>query len=454
MEWLRVPPKIYFQSGCLETALLDLRGRKRALIVTDQSLMDLNFVDKVTKNLDLIGCHWSIYYHIEPEPSLETVEAGLIEANSYKPDVIIAMGGGSPMDVAKIIWLMYERGSSVSFSGLSLRFMDIRKRVFEIDEDNEATKSLLVCIPTTSGTGSEVTPFSVLGGKSDVSSKLHQKYPLADYHLTPHMAIIDPLLVQNLPPRLTANGGIDALTHCLESFVSTFSSDYTKGLSREATLLLFKYLPIAYQGSLNQGIQGSMCAMAREKVHNAATMAGIAFGSAFLGICHSMAHKLGARYAIPHGLANAALICHVIRYNATDRPFKMAAFPHYETPHCKQDYAELADALNLGGTTDDEKVVNLIAAIESLKASLDIPPTIAQIMEATPGVIRVSRSQYEASLDELAMESWDDQCTGTNPRMPLVSDLKLLLQAAFTSPILPMTSLDPTIPAEPTSAQS
>lgn len=345
---------------------------------------------------------------------------------SFKPDVIIALGGGSPMDAAKVVWLMYEN-PSIKFEGLSLRFMDIRKRVYDIQE-NKTFKSQLVCIPTTSGTGSEVTPFSVV-----TDSEIHQKFPLADYVLTPSMAIIDPQLVMAMPKRLTAYGGIDALTHALESYVSILATDYTKGLSREATLMLFKHLPTAYKNPND--------VVAREKVHNAATIAGMAFGNAFLGICHSMAHKLGAEYHIPHGLANGALISHVIRYNATDKPFKQSAFPQYESPHAKADYAALADALALGGSTEDEKVILLINAIEDLKKKLEIPSTIREIIQTERGVKKVTDEEYRVKLEVLGEDAFDDQCTGSNPRFPLIPDLRRIMLDAYSAPITPLKSL-------------
>ncbi|MEB3295714.1 MAG: bifunctional acetaldehyde-CoA/alcohol dehydrogenase [Synechococcales bacterium] len=330
MLWFRVPPKIYFKSGCLPVALRELASKQRALIITDKPLYDLGICKEVTEVLDEINVNHHIFYEVEPDPSLSTVNRGLALCRSYQPDVLIALGGGSPMDAAKIMWLMYEH-PEVEFEGLAMRFMDIRKRVYALPTLGQ--KALLVAIPTTSGTGSEVTPFAVV-----TDDREGIKYPLADYALTPNVAIIDPELVMRMPKRLTAYGGIDALTHALEAYVSVVATEFTDGLALEAIALLFEYLPRAYQ-------KGAADPEAREKVHYAATIAGMAFANAFLGICHSMAHKLGATFHVPHGLANALLISHVIRYNATDAPFKQAIFPQYEYPHAKERYAKIADHL-------------------------------------------------------------------------------------------------------------
>ncbi|KXZ52653.1 hypothetical protein GPECTOR_9g698 [Gonium pectorale] len=422
MLWFRVPPKIYFKGGCLEVALRDLAGKSRAFVVTDKPLFDLGYADKVTHILDSINVHHQVFYHVTPDPTLACIEAGLKEILEFKPDVIIAMGGGSPMDAAKIMWLMYECPET-RFDGLAMRFMDIRKRVYEVPELGK--KATMVCIPTTSGTGSEVTPFSVV-----TDERLGAKFPLADYALTPNMAIVDPQLVLNIPKKLTAWGGIDALTHALESYVSVCATEYTRGLSREAISLLFKYLPRAYANGANDY-------EAREKVHYAATIAGMAFANAFLGICHSLAHKLGAAFHVPHGLANAALISHVIRYNATDAPAKQAAFPQYQYPQAKKHYAELATMLELGGTTQDEKVIKLIEAVENLKKQCDVPPTIKEILDDPNKDV-----EYLARLETLAEEAFDDQCTGANPRYPLIADLKQIYIDAHEAPILPLKNLE------------
>jgi acetaldehyde dehydrogenase/alcohol dehydrogenase len=409
MLWFRVPPKVYFKSGCLPVALRDLADKKRAFIVTDKPLFDLGLVDQITEVLDDIGIKHDIFHDVEPDPTLSNVNKGLEQLRNYQPDVIIAVGGGSPMDAAKVMWLMYEQ-PEIEFEGLAMRFMDIRKRVYELPPLGK--KATLVAIPTTSGTGSEVTPFAVV-----TDDRVGIKYPLADYALTPSIAIVDPDLVLSMPKRLTAWGGVDALTHAIESYVSVFATEFTNGLALEAIALIFQYLPRSYRN-------GAADPVAREKVHYAATIAGMAFANAFLGICHSMAHKLGSTFHVPHGLANALLISHVIRYNATDVPFKQAIFPQYKYPNAKQRYAQIADHLQLGGTTLDEKVERLIIAVEELKRDLGIPSTIKE-------VVNVEESVFYTKLDELAEQAFDDQCTGANPRYPLIHDLKELYIQAY-----------------------
>jgi len=409
MLWFRVPPKIYFKFGCLPIALEELKGKKRAFIVTDKPLFDMGLLKEVTDVLDEIGVEHQIFYDVEPDPKLAEINKGVAAMNTFQPDVIIAFGGGSPMDAAKIMWLMYEH-PEVEFEGIATRFMDIRKRVYDLPPLGD--KAMMVAVPTTSGTGSEVTPFAVV-----TDEKTGMKYPLADYALTPNMAIVDPELVMHMPKRLTAYGGIDALTHALEAYVSVVATEFTQGLALEAIELLFKYLPNAYTYGANDPI-------AREKVHYAATIAGMAFANSFLGICHSMAHKLGATFHVPHGLANALMISHVIRYNTTDAPFKQAIFPQYEYPHAKERYARLADYLKLGGDTPDEKVENLVNAIENLKHNLDIPLTIKETLQGE------DRDFYE-KLENLADQAFDDQCTAANPRYPLIKDLKELYVLAY-----------------------
>lgn len=409
MLWFRIPPKVYFKYGCMQTAIQELRGKQRAFIITDKPLYDLGITRKLEQVLEDIGIKSDVFYDVEPDPSLKTVHKGLALINSFNPDVIIAIGGGSPMDAAKIIWLMYEHPET-DFEGLATRFMDIRKRVYELPPLGK--KAMMVAIPTTSGTGSEVTPFAVV-----TDDRTGIKYPLADYALTPNMAIVDPELVMNMPKNLTAYSGIDALTHALEAYVSVCASEFTNGLALEAIRLLFKYLPSAYKN-------GAKDPKAREKVHYAATMAGMAFANAFLGICHSMAHKLGSTFHVPHGLANALMISHVIRYNATDLPFKQAIFPQYKYPNAKWRYARIADYLKLGGETDDEKVEKLIEAVENLKRELDIPMTIK---EALGG----DEQAFSKELEAMAEQAFDDQCTGANPRYPLIKDLKELYVLAY-----------------------
>ena len=409
MLWFRVPPKIYFKAGSIPVALGDLADKKRALIVTDKPLYDLGYTKEITSTLDSLGIEHHIFFDVEPDPSLSTVQRGLGVMNTFHPDVIIALGGGSPMDAAKVMWLMYEH-PDVEFDGLAMRFMDIRKRVYELPPLGK--KAILVAIPTTSGTGSEVTPFAVV-----TDDRVGIKYPLADYALTPTMAIIDPELVRAMPKRLTAYGGIDALTHALEAYVSVLATEFTDGLALEAIGLLMTHLPRAYH-------KGAADPVAREKVHYAATLAGMAFANAFLGICHSLAHKLGSTFHVPHGLANALMISHVIRYNATDAPFKQAIFPQYEYPQAKARYAAITDSLQLGGTTDEEKVNRLIEAIESLKAQLDIPSNLRAAVDS-------DEATFFEHLDLMAEQAFDDQCTGANPRYPLIRDLKELYVTAY-----------------------
>jgi acetaldehyde dehydrogenase/alcohol dehydrogenase len=409
MLWFRIPPKIYFKSGCLPVALEELAGKKRALIVTDKPLYDMGLLKEVTDVLDRIGVGHDIFYDVEPDPTLTTVNKGLSLCHSYQPDVLIAFGGGSPMDAAKVMWLMYEH-PEVEFEGLAMRFMDIRKRVYELP--TLCKKAILVAIPTTSGTGSEVTPFAVV-----TDDRVGMKYPLADYALTPNMAIVDPELVLQMPKKLTAYGGIDALTHALEAYVSVLATEFTDGLALEAIELLFQYLPRAYH-------RGAADPEAREKVHYAATIAGMAFANAFLGICHSLAHKLGATFHVPHGLANALMISHVIRYNATDAPFKQAIFPQYEYPDAKERYGRIADRLGLGGDTPDDKVERLVAAIKDLKLQVEIPQTIRETLSE-------DEQEFYRELEQMAEQAFDDQCTGANPRYPLIQDLKELYVLAY-----------------------
>ena len=408
MLWFRVPPKVYFKSGCLPVALNDLEGKKRAFIVTDRFLYNNGHLATVTKALENIGIRYEIFADVEPDPTLATAYAGAKRMEAFDPDVIIGVGGGSPMDAAKIMWLMYEH-PEVEFEDIAMRFMDIRKRVYEFPEMGK--KAIMVAIPTTSGTGSEVTPFAVI-----TDEKTGNKYPLADYALTPNMAIIDSQLVMTMPPKLTAYSGLDALTHALEARVSILASEYTNGLAMEAIRLIFKYLPRAYKN-------GAKDQQAREKIHHASTIAGMAFANAFLGICHSMAHKLGAEFHIPHGLANAMLISDVIKYNATDNPTKQASFPQYKCPDAKTRYANIADFLGLGGKTEEQKVEKLIEAINKLKAELDIPDYLQDV--------GVTKKDFEARLDLMSEKAFDDQCTGANPRYPLISEIKEMYKGIF-----------------------
>ncbi len=408
MLWFRIPPKVYIKYGCLAQALRDISDRRRAVIVTDRPLYDLGYAERVTHVLENMDIEHEVFFEVKPDPDLTTIRRGLELCNSFKPDVIIALGGGSPMDAAKMMWLMYENPDA-KFDEMAMRFMDIEKRICVFPEKDRQV--LLVAIPTTSGTGSEVTPFAVV--TDDATGK---KYPIADYALTPDIAIIDTELVMNMPKRLTAYGGIDALVHSLEAMVSVLSTEFTNSMALEAIRILFKYLPDSYAN-------GAQDIKAREKVHHAATLAGMAFANAFLGICHSMAHKLGAEFGIAHGLANALLIVDVIRYNATDNPLKQTAFPQYTYPTAKSRYARVADYLQLGGTTEDEKVERLVEAVEALKARLDIP---ASIRDAG-----VPEAAFLEALDTLSEDAFDDQCTGANPRYPLIAEIKSLYLQAY-----------------------
>ncbi|ABR32493.1 bifunctional acetaldehyde-CoA/alcohol dehydrogenase [Clostridium beijerinckii] len=403
MLWFRVPDKIYFKFGCLPVALEELNAmkKKRAFIVTDRVLFDLGYTHKITNILSENHIEYKIFSDVEPDPTLKAAKLGADAMRDFNPDVIIAIGGGSPMDAAKIMWVMYEH-PDVRFEDLAMRFMDIRKRVYEFPPMGE--KAILVAIPTSAGTGSEVTPFAVI-----TDQQTGVKYPLADYALTPNMAIIDAELMMSMPKGLTAASGIDALVHAIEAYVSVLASEYTNGLALEAIRLTFKYLPDAYNG-------GATNIKAREKMAHASSVAGMAFANAFLGICHSMAHKLGAFHHVPHGIANALLIDEVIRFNATDAPRKQAAFPQYKYPNAGWRYARIADYLNLGGNTEEEKVELLIKAIDDLKAKVGIPKSIKEF--------GVSEEKFYASMDEMVEQAFDDQCTGANPRYPLMSEIK------------------------------
>ncbi|AEC01574.1 bifunctional acetaldehyde-CoA/alcohol dehydrogenase [Parasphaerochaeta coccoides] len=422
MLWFKLPPKIYFKYGCLPIALQELEGKKRAFIITDSFLFNSGMVEKVTETLDQLGIESECFHQVKPDPTLQTINAGMEALNAFKPDVLIGLGGGSPMDAAKIMWLLYEH-PEVKFEGLALRFMDIRKRIYTFP--NMGKKAQMVCIPTTSGTGSEVTPFSII---TDETTGM--KWAIADYSLTPSMAIVDSELAMGQPKGLTVSCGLDVLTHALEALASSMSSDYTNGLSLEAMRVIFKYLPRAYHDGQNDK-------KAREKVHNASTIAGMAFANAFLGVCHSMAHKLGARFHVPHGMANALLLTNVILYNATDVPTKQASFPQYEFPSAVSRYARAADYINMivneqkntpyisikDGATMQEKVEDLVSAIEKLKNELDVPKSIKEW--------GVNEEEFLAAVDELSVKAFDDQCTGTNPRYPLISEIKQLYLDSF-----------------------
>ncbi|WP_435247464.1 bifunctional acetaldehyde-CoA/alcohol dehydrogenase [Vibrio sp. nBUS_14] len=410
MLWHKLPKSIYFRRGSLPIALGDLEGKKRAFLVTDRFLFNNGYADDVVSLLKAQGIEVQTFFDVEADPTLSVVEKGAEAMKSFQPDVILALGGGSPMDAAKIMWVMYEHPDT-HFEELAMRFMDIRKRIYKFPKMGQ--KAELVCITTTSGTGSEVTPFAVV-----TDDKTGAKYPLADYEITPNMAIVDANLVMNMPKSLTAFGGYDAVTHALEAYVSVLANEYSDGQALQALKMLKEYLPSSYKN-------GAADPIAREKVHNAATIAGVAFANAFLGVCHSMAHKIGAEFHLPHGLANALLISNVVRYNANDNPTKQTAFSQYDRPQARRRYAEVADHLGLSqvGDRTAQKIERLLTWLEELKVDLDIPLSIQ--------AAGVNESDFVAKLDELAVEAFDDQCTGANPRYPLITELKEVLTTSY-----------------------
>jgi len=408
MLWFRVPPKIFFKYGCLPLALHELEGRKRAFLVTDHQLAKMGFIKMITDILDSMNIDCEVFFEVNPDPDLATVQKGLAMMNAFHPDTVIALGGGSPIDAAKIMRLLYEN-PEVKFTDLAMRFLDICKRICKVPTDGK--KTIMVAIPTTSGTGSEVTPFAVI-----TDEKENIKYPIADYELTPDIAIIDPQLVLGMPKGLTAASGMDAITHALEAMVAVTSTEFTNGQAIESLRLLFKYLPQAYEDGTN--------VKAREKVHYAATMAGMAFANAFLGVCHSMAHKLGGAFHIPHGVANGILITHVIRYNSDENPSKQTAFAQYTHPLAQSRYARVADYLGLGGTDEKDKVERLVKALEDLRRKLKIPATISEA--------GVKKADFDAKLDDLCELAFDDQCTGCNPRLPLIKEIREIYLASYS----------------------
>ena len=410
MLWFRVPEKTYFKYGCLPVALQELAdmGKKKAFIVTDRVLFDMGYTNKITDVLDANGIQYKIFSDVEPDPTLRCAKAGAAEMAAFNPDVIISLGGGSAMDAAKIMWVMYEH-PEVNFHDLAMTFMDIRKRIYKFPTMGQ--KAMMVSIATSAGTGSEVTPFAVI---TDEESGV--KYPLADYELTPDMAIVDAELMMTSPKGLTACAGIDVLVHAVEAYVSIMASEYTNGLALEAIRLVFKYLPDAYN-------EGTTNIKAREKMAHASCMAGMAFSNAFLGINHSMAHKLGAFHHLPHGMANSLVMTEVIRFNSADAPVKQAAFAQYKYPNAAWRYAKIADHLGLGGNTIEEKVELLIKAIEELQAKVNMPKTIKEA--------GVTEEKFYATLDEMVEQAFDDQCTGANPRYPLMRELKEMYINAY-----------------------
>ncbi len=411
MLWFRAPSKLYIKKGCLSVALDELNtvlGKKKVFVVTDQFLYQNGYAKPVTDRLEAMGISYTCFFDVEPDPTLASARAGAKAMAAFEPDCIIALGGGSAMDAAKIMWVLYEHPNA-DFADMSMRFMDIRKRVYAFPKMGE--KAYFIAVPTTAGTGSEVTPFAVITDES-----CGMKYPLADYELMPNMAIVDPDLMMDAPQGLTAASGIDAVTHALEAYASVMATDYTDGMALKALKTIFEYLPRAYN-------EGKTDIVAREKMANAATMAGMAFANAFLGICHSMAHKLGAFYHLPHGVANALLIGEVIRFNAVEAPTKMGSFSQYDHPNAISRYAEIAQYLGLSGKTDADKVEALIAAIDELKVKIGIRDSIQ--------AYGVDEAEFLAKLDEMTELAFDDQCTGANPRYPLMSEMKELYLRAY-----------------------
>ncbi len=411
MLWFRAPEKIYMKKGCLPVALDELKnvmGKKRAFIVTDTFLYENGNTKPITDKLDEMGIQHATFFDVAPDPTLACAKAGAEQMQAFKPDCIIALGGGSAMDAAKIMWVLYEHPEA-DFMDMAMRFVDIRKRIYTFPKMGE--KAYFIAIPTSAGTGSEVTPFAVI-----TDEQTGVKYPLADYELLPNMAIIDTDFHMTAPKGLTAASGIDAVTHALEAYASMLATDYTDGLALKALKTIFEYLPRAYEN-------GQTDVEAREKMANAATIAGMAFANAFLGVCHSMAHKLGAFHHLPHGVANALMIDEVLRFNAAETPVKMGTFSQYDHPHTLARYAEVADYLGIKGKNDSEKLENLIKALDELKAKVGIKATIKDYV--------ADEKDFLARLDEMTEQAFDDQCTGANPRYPLMSEIKQMYLNAY-----------------------
>ena len=411
MLWFRAPEKVYIKKGCLPVALNELKsyyGKKKAFIVTDEFLYTNGYTKPITDRLDEMGIKHTTFFNVQPDPTLGSAREGAKAMADFGPDCIIALGGGSAMDAAKIMWVLYEHPEA-DFMDMAMRFMDIRKRVYTFPKMGE--KALFIAIPTTAGTGSEVTPFAVI---TDENTGV--KYPLADYELLPDMAIVDADMMMNAPRGLTAASGIDALTHALEAYASMLATDYTDSLALRAVKMVFENLPAAYANGANDP-------KARENMANAATIAGMAFANAFLGVCHSMAHKLGAFFHLPHGVANALLICEVMRYNASELPVKMGTFPQYDHPRTLKRYGEIADYLGIKGKDDVDKLEKLIAKIEELKAAVGIKKSVKEY--------GISEEDFLNKLDGMAEQAFDDQCTGANPRYPLISEIKEMYLKAY-----------------------
>ena len=411
MLWFRAPEKVYFKKGCLPVALDELgtvMGKKKAFIVTDSFLYKNGYTKAITDKLDEMGIQHTTFFEVAPDPNISSARAGAAAMRAFEPDVIIAVGGGSAMDAGKIMWVLYEHPEA-DFLDMAMRFMDIRKRVYTFPKMGE--KAYFVAIPTSSGTGSEVTPFAVI-----TDDETGHKYPLADYELLPNMSIIDADMMMNQPKGLTSASGIDALTHALEAYASIMATDYTDGLALKAMKNIFAYLPSAYE-------KGAADIVARERMADASTMAGMAFANAFLGVCHSMAHKLGAFHHLPHGVANALLITEVMKFNAAHVPTKMGTFSQYQYPHAFERYVECADFLGIKGKNDQEKFDNLLKAIEELKEKVGIKKTIADY--------GISEEDFLGSLDKMVEQAFDDQCTGANPRYPLIEEIKQMYLNAY-----------------------
>ncbi len=415
MLWFRAPEKVYFKRGCLGVALKELGPqvyhKKKAFVVTDTFLYQSGFTKKITDVLDGMGIMHTTFFNVTPDPTLACANEGVKQMRDFAPDVIIAVGGGSPMDAAKIMWVMYEH-PEVDFQDMAMRFMDIRKRVYTFPHMGD--KALFVAIPTTAGTGSEVTPFAVI-----TDEQTGTKYPLADYELMPDIAIVDSDLMMSIPKGLTSCSGIDAMSHALEAIANVMATDFTNGIAKEAIKLIFEYLPRAYE-------KGAHDAEARERMANAATMAGMAFANAFLGVCHSMAHKLGSYWHIPHGMANSLMLEEVIRFNSSEQPTKMDTFPQYAYPQCKARYADVARYVGLKGKNDDELVEALIKKLKELQEAIGQPKTIREALGD-----KVTEEQFLARLDQMTEDAFDDQCTGTNPRYPLMSEIKEMYLNAY-----------------------
>lgn len=411
MLWFRAPEKVYIKKGCLPVALDEVGNvmqKKKAFIVTDSFLYKNGYTKPITDKLDEMGVTHTTFFNVAPDPTLACAKEGVSAMNAFQPDCIIAVGGGSAMDAGKIMWVMYEH-PEVDFLDLAMRFMDIRKRVYTFPKMGE--KAYFIAVPTSAGTGSEATPFAVI-----TDERTGVKYPLADYELMPNMAIVDADFHMTAPKGLTAASGIDAVTHCLEAYASMMATDYTDGLAIRSLQMIFQYLPRAYDNGPNDPV-------AREKMANAATMAGMAFANAFLGVCHSMAHKLGAFHHLPHGVANALMIDYVLRFNAAEVPAKMGTFPQYDHPHTLARYAEVADALGVKGRTDADKLEGLIKKIDELKDYVGIKKSIQEY--------GVDEKYFLDTLDDMVEQAFDDQCTGANPRLPLMSEIKDMYLRAY-----------------------